>query len=152
VEAAAESGGALGEAGQPVARAELADAEGVGWRRMVDDLEADAVAAGHGYLDGRARGVPDRVGQAFLQDAVVSPGGMPGYRADVTGDVIVELDASLRGARQQVFDVLVRERVFQGGVQQSGQPADVRGGFAGQLGDVAEQSAPLSRRQRSPRN
>jgi hypothetical protein len=68
VDGAAESGGALGEAGEPVARAELADADGASWRRMVDDLEADAVAAGHAYLDGRARGMPDRVGQAFLQD------------------------------------------------------------------------------------
>src|SRR5580658_7219241 len=108
---------------------------------MVDDLEADAVAAGHAHLDGRARGVPDRVGQAFLQDAVGGPGGMPGYRADVTGDVVVELDAGLRGARQEVLDVLVRERVFQGRVQQAGQPANVRGGLAGQLGDVAEQLA-----------
>jgi hypothetical protein len=40
VDAATESGGALGQAGQPVARAELADADGTGWRRVVHDLEA----------------------------------------------------------------------------------------------------------------
>jgi hypothetical protein len=40
---AAEGGGALDEAGQPVARAELADAEGTGWRRLVDYLELHAL-------------------------------------------------------------------------------------------------------------
>jgi hypothetical protein len=116
-----------------VTRAELADADGADGRRMVDDLEADAVPAGHAHLDGRARGVPDRVGQAFLQDAVGSPGGMPGYRADVADDVEVELDAGLRRAGQKVLKVLPREGVFQGRVQQAGQPADVRGGFTGEF-------------------
>ena len=111
---------------------------------MVDDLQADAVDAGHAHLDGRARGVPDRVGQAFLQDPVGSPGDLSGNRADVADDVEVELDASLRRAGQEVLEVPLRERVFQGGVQQAGQPADVRGGFTGQFGDFAASSSPAA--------
>jgi hypothetical protein len=42
VDGAAHGGGALGEAGEPVARADLADADGASWRWIVDDLKADA--------------------------------------------------------------------------------------------------------------
>jgi hypothetical protein len=140
VDGAAGNGCTLGETGQPMASPELADADGASWRRMVDDLEADAVAAGHAHLDGRAWGVPVRVGQAFLQDAVGSPGSMPGYRADVTGDVEVELNAGLRCARQEILGVLQCEGVFLGRGHQEGQPTDVQGGFAGQLGDGGEQA------------
>ena len=77
----------------------------------------------------------------MVRPSVGGPGGGPGYRADVTGDVEVELDPGLRRARQQVLEVLLGERVFEGRVQQPGQPADVRGGFAGLLGDVGEQFA-----------
>jgi hypothetical protein len=139
VDGAADRGSALGEAGEAVTRAEVAEADDASRRRMVDDLEADAVAPVHLHLDGRARSVPDRVGQAFLQDTVGGPGDMPWYRTDVTGDVEVELDAGLCGARQEVLDVLPGQRMFQRRGQQAGEPADVPGGFACQLGDVAEQ-------------
>ena len=86
-----------------------------------------------------APGAAGSVGQPFLQHAVSGPGGVPWYRADVTGDVELELDARLCGARQEVLDVLPGQRMFQGWGQQAGQPADVPGGFASQLGDVAEQ-------------
>src|ERR1700691_4870514 len=102
---------------------------------MVDDLEADAVAPVHLHLDGRARSVPDRVGQAFLQDTVGGPGDMPWYRTDVTGDVEVERDAVLGGARREVLGLPPGQRMFKPRGQQAAPPADVPGDFACQLGD-----------------